>query len=85
MRAAGAGEERITFTLPALLNAELLALHIEGEAKQEVLEIAQGEGEVNDMPIRAVLRQDRTPLNIYWCPLKRSSSIEGTTRTGDDR
>ena len=68
MRAAGAGEERITFTLPALLNTELLALHIEGEAKQEVLEAAQGEGDVNDMPVRAVLRQDRTPLNIYWCP-----------------
>ncbi|MCZ4271755.1 6-phosphogluconolactonase [Maritalea porphyrae] len=68
MRAAGAGEERITFTLPTLLNASLLALHIEGEAKQDVLDAAQGEGDVEDMPIRAVLRQDQTPLNIYWCP-----------------
>jgi len=68
MRAAGAGEERITFTLQALLNTQMLALHIEGEEKADVLQTAQGEGETDDMPIRAVLRQDRTPLNIYWCP-----------------
>jgi len=68
MRAAGAGEPRITFTLNALLNAQMLALHIEGEAKSEVLENALGEGDVEDMPIRSVLRQDQTPLNIYWCP-----------------
>lgn len=68
MRAAGAREERITFTLQALLNTQMLALHIEGEAKADVLKTAQGEGATDDMPIRAVLRQDRTPLNIYWCP-----------------
>jgi 6-phosphogluconolactonase/glucosamine-6-phosphate isomerase/deaminase len=68
MRAAGAGEERITFTLPPLLNAGLLALHIEGEAKAKVLQEAMGDGATEDLPIRAVLRQDRTPLNIYWCP-----------------
>lgn len=68
MRAAGAGEERITFTLPPLLNAGLLALHIEGEAKAKVLEEAKGDGATEELPIRAVLRQDRTPLNIYWCP-----------------
>ncbi|WP_415154738.1 6-phosphogluconolactonase [Maritalea sp.] len=68
MRAAGAGEERITFTLPALLNAQMLALHIEGETKADVLAAAQGEGATQEMPVRAVLRQNQTPLNIYWCP-----------------
>lgn len=68
MRAAGAGEERITFTLPALLNTQFLALHIEGETKSKVLEEALGEGPIKDLPIRSALRQNRTPLNIYWCP-----------------
>lgn len=68
MRAAGAGEERITFTLKALLNTAMLALHIEGDEKAKVLEDALGEGETEEMPIRAVLRQEKTPLNIYWCP-----------------
>ncbi|MGJ8527521.1 6-phosphogluconolactonase [Maritalea sp.] len=68
MRAAGAGEERITFTLPALLNTDFLALHIEGDAKADVFENALGDGAVDDMPVRAVLRQNQTPLNVYWCP-----------------
>ena len=40
---------------------------IEGEEKAAVLDKALGEGPVEDMPIRAVLRSD-APLAIYWCP-----------------
>ncbi|HET6433861.1 6-phosphogluconolactonase [Dyella sp.] len=69
MRAPGAGEPRITFSLPTLLQTRLLVLHIEGEAKKRVLGEAQlGVGEAAHYPIRAVLTQPRVPLSIYWCP-----------------
>ncbi|MEX1179800.1 MAG: 6-phosphogluconolactonase [Cucumibacter sp.] len=64
----GAGEPRITFALSELLNAGLLALHIEGAAKAATLARALAPGPVEDMPVRAVLRQRITPLTIYWCP-----------------
>ena len=65
MNAPNAGEPRITLTLPVLLKADLLALHIEGEAKRVVLEQALAEGPVEAMPVRAVLRHDP---KIYWSP-----------------
>lgn len=68
MRAPGAGEQRVTLTLPRLLQTEGLYLHIEGEEKAAVLETALGDGPVEDMPIRAMLRQEQVPLTIYWSP-----------------
>ncbi len=65
MRAPGAGEPRITLTLPALVMADLLALHIEGERKREVLDQALAQGPDDAMPVRAVLRHDP---QIYWSP-----------------
>lgn len=67
IRAPGAGEPRITFTLPRLLQADGLYLHIEGEEKAAVLDTALGEGPTEDMPIRAVLRSGHA-VNVYWCP-----------------
>jgi 6-phosphogluconolactonase len=67
IRAPGAGEPRITFTLPRLLETDGLYLHIEGEEKAAVLDAALGDGPVEDMPIRAVLRSGH-PLTVYWCP-----------------
>jgi 6-phosphogluconolactonase len=68
IRAPGAGEARVTLTLPRLLDAAALFLHIEGDDKAETLLRAESEGPVADMPVRAVLRQSRTPLTIFWCP-----------------
>jgi 6-phosphogluconolactonase len=65
--APGAGEPRLTFTLPALEQAGRLALHIEGAEKKDVLAKALGEGPAEDMPVRAVLRS-ATPMTLYWCP-----------------
>lgn len=67
IRAPGAGEPRITFTLPRLLETDGLYLHIEGDEKAAVLDKALGDGPVEDMPIRAVLRSG-APLAIYWSP-----------------
>lgn len=66
IEAPGAGEPRLTFTLPALLEARLLCLHIEGENKRHVLEEALKEGPVEAMPVRAILRADK-PVSLYWC------------------
>jgi 6-phosphogluconolactonase len=65
--APAAGEPRLTFTLPALLDASLLCLHIEGQEKRDVLNKALAEGPVEAMPIRAVLRSKK-PLTLYWSP-----------------
>jgi 6-phosphogluconolactonase len=67
IRAPGAGEPRITFTLPRLLETDGLYLHIEGDEKAQVLDAALGDGPVADMPIRAVLRSG-APVTVYWCP-----------------
>ena len=67
MTAPGAGEPRLTFTLPVLASAGRLALHIEGAEKQQVLKKALAEGPEEDMPVRAVLRS-ATPVTLYWCP-----------------
>ena len=68
IRAPGAGEPRVTLTLRRLLAAEALYLHIEGNEKAEVLDKALGDGDVADMPVRAVLRQDLRPVTVFWCP-----------------
>jgi 6-phosphogluconolactonase len=66
MNAPGAGEPRLTFTLPALLEAEFIALHIEGAEKQKVLAEARQPGPPEALPIRAVL-QSSSPVTVYWC------------------
>lgn len=66
MRAPGAGEARITLTLPVLLAARQLYLHIEGAEKRAVLDRAlAGAGSDAELPIRAVLAQASTPLAVY--------------------
>lgn len=64
-----AAHERITLTLPLLLNARSLILHIVGEEKMRVLQIAMQPGAVESMPVRAVLQgrtQDLNPLEVYY-------------------
>lgn len=68
VRAEAAGEPRITFTLPPLLAADRLFLHIEGAGKRRVLEAALEDGPVEHMPVRAVLRNLDRPLDVFWCP-----------------
>ena len=68
MRADGAGEERLTFSFSSLGDARLLILHIEGEAKKDVLEQAKAGSDETDMPIRAVLNRAPSPVEIYWAP-----------------
>jgi 6-phosphogluconolactonase/glucosamine-6-phosphate isomerase/deaminase len=48
-----------------ILRARALALHIEGAAKLATLDKALGEGPVEAMPIRAVLRQVPDRLTVF--------------------
>lgn len=68
MSAENAGEPRLTLTLPVIVGAGFVALHIEGAGKMSTLEAALGDGGIEDMPIRAVLRYEPIELEIFWAP-----------------
>ncbi len=67
LHAPGAGEPRITLTLPFLLRSKVIYLHIEGPEKAATLEKAVAAGPIEDMPIRAVIRQTQVAISIYSC------------------
>ena len=63
-----APHHRITLTLSAVLACKQIVIHITGDEKRAMLEKAMEEGSTEDIPIRAVLRQDKTPVTVYWAP-----------------
>jgi 6-phosphogluconolactonase len=58
--------ERITLTRRALLEARAVAILIRGVSKQQTLEAANSGDNVQAMPVRAFLNQDKVPVEIYW-------------------
>lgn len=56
---------RITLTLAALLAARTILILTAGDAKRRVLEAAQAGA---DLPVRALLSQDRVPVRVLWAP-----------------
>lgn len=66
MNAPGAPQPRITLTLPALLNAKDIGVLLMGDSKKAVLQQVLSDGSVEDMPIRAVIRQSGTPVQVWW-------------------
>jgi len=62
VRAAAAVEPRVTLTLPVLLAAKCLTLHIEGAAKRDVLMHRTAA-----LPVSAVLDGHPNPV-IFWSP-----------------
>ena len=61
-----AGETRLTLTLPALIGAGLVVVHIEGAEKRNVIEAALAAEK--PLPIRTVLDQAPRAAEIYWAP-----------------
>ncbi|WP_225639363.1 6-phosphogluconolactonase [Candidatus Profftia sp. (ex Adelges kitamiensis)] len=57
---------RITLTLPTLLNSRRIYLHITGSKKLDVYKRAMHGVDINEMPIRAILHQTQTPVSVYW-------------------
>jgi len=61
-----APHQRISMTLPRLLDSKQVIIHISGAGKQAVLQAAQAGEDITELPIRAVLNQQAAPLSIYW-------------------
>jgi 6-phosphogluconolactonase len=59
---------RMTLTLPRLLDSRWIALLITGESKLGVYRQALAVHDVAAMPVGAVLRQQRTPVSVFWAP-----------------
>ena len=59
---------RLSLNLSALLDSRRIVLLISGAQKWNTFSAASAEGAVQDMPIRAVLRQHRTPVDVMWAP-----------------
>ncbi|MBD8898615.1 6-phosphogluconolactonase [Rhodanobacter sp. DHG33] len=69
MHAAGAGEPRITLSLPALLDTRALYLLVCGTGKRDLLAaVQQGTDAAKNYPVRSVVMQDSVPLAVYWSP-----------------
>lgn len=58
---------RISLTVRALLDTGLLAILITGQGKREVMERALREPD-SGLPVATVVRQDHTPVRIFWGP-----------------
>jgi 6-phosphogluconolactonase len=65
IRAANAGEPRLTLTGRVILRARAIALEIEGEAKLATFAAALEPGPEEAMPIRAVLRRAADRLTVF--------------------
>jgi len=68
MRAPAAPQARISLNLSALLDSRRLLLLIIGDAKWRTFTAARAPGAVEEMPVRAVLGQERTPVGVVWAP-----------------
>ncbi len=66
LRPQTAPHERISLTLPALLDAREIILHITGPEKKAVLKRALAAGPPEEMPVRFILRQQTVPVAVYW-------------------
>jgi 6-phosphogluconolactonase len=61
-----APHDRMTLTLPTVLASQKIILHLTGDGKLPVLEVALADGAVEDMPVRSVLNQTQTPVTVYF-------------------
>lgn len=68
MEAEGAGEPRLTLTLPVIVNSSYLVLHIEGDGKRDVLDQALNAELAEAPPIRTVIEALNGSINLYWAP-----------------
>jgi 6-phosphogluconolactonase len=59
---------RLSLNLSALLDSRRIVVLITGEAKWHTYMAASAEGSIEDMPVRAVLRQARAPVEVLWSP-----------------
>jgi 6-phosphogluconolactonase len=59
---------RVSQNLSALLDSRRIVLMLVGDEKWSVYQRAKQTGSMSEMPIRAVLAQQQTPIEVYWSP-----------------
>jgi 6-phosphogluconolactonase len=59
---------RLSLNLTALLDSRRVVVLISGESKWRTFTAACAAGPAQDMPVRAVLQQSRTPADVMWSP-----------------
>jgi 6-phosphogluconolactonase len=68
MWAPVAPQPRMSLNLSALLDTRKVVILISGAEKWQTYRAASQEGPTADMPVRALLRQTRTPVEVMWAP-----------------
>lgn len=61
-----APNQRMSLTLPALLNSNQIFLHLTGESKKQVLDTVLSDDDAMVMPIRAVI--NNADVELVWAP-----------------
>ena len=61
-----APNQRMSLTLPAILNSKQIFLHLTGDSKKQVLETALADDDELAMPIRAVIKN--ADVKLMWAP-----------------
>ena len=59
---------RVSLTVRSLLDAREVNLLFFGDKKRAVYEDSLRPGPVEQYPVRALVRQERVPVNVYWAP-----------------
>ncbi|WP_281300575.1 MULTISPECIES: 6-phosphogluconolactonase [unclassified Iodidimonas] len=60
--------DRMSLTVSALLSSHLILLMINGDDKRATYERALAGDDRAAMPIRAILQQNRVPVEVHWAP-----------------
>ncbi|MDE1939229.1 MAG: 6-phosphogluconolactonase [Alphaproteobacteria bacterium] len=60
--------ERMSLTLRAILGSRIVVILIQGRDKLAALRKAMASDDVMAMPVRAVLHQNMTPVQVFWAP-----------------
>ena len=68
MRSPVAPHPRLSLNLSALLHSRRIVLPLSGAQKWKTYCAASGDGPAEEMPIRCVLRQRHTPVEVMWAP-----------------
>lgn len=58
--------ERVTLSRDFLLKTQNLILHIEGQKKKDVFDMACGNDDMQEMPIISMMQQDKPLLEVYY-------------------
>lgn len=61
-----APHQRMSMTLPRLLNAQEIVVHITGADKKAVLDKAAAIDDQSLLPVAAILQQQQTPVTVCW-------------------